>query len=304
MAIVRILGAGAIGLGIASQMLHEEIELEFLCDTARKEKYDTRVFFINNEPMQIRAVTPETVHTPADLIIVALKYSHLGDALDLMQGSVGPNTVILSLMNGIDSESIIGKRWGIDKLVHSFIVEIDAVKEGDVLYFTNPGQIVLGDLSGQETAAVQKAVHILKLADVSYILSSNIEKDLWWKFMINVGINQTSAVLGAPYKVFQENKYAQDIMNDAMQEVILLSQKLGIGLDQTDLERWYEVLRKLGPDKKTSMLQDVEAGRKTEVEMFAGTVCELGQKHGIATPANIMLFNMIKAYETMHDIEQ
>ncbi len=302
MAIVRILGAGAIGLAVASQMTSSGILPEFLCDEERKERYESKVFFVNNEPLQIRPVTPGDVQEHADLILVAVKHAQLTEALDLLEGSVGPNTVIVSLMNGIDSEVTIGKRYGVEKVVHAFIVEIDAVKEGDVLYFTNPGLVVLGDLTGKETPVLRKAVTALSEVHVNHKVTGTIEKEMWWKFMINVGVNQTSAVLGAPYRVFQTNKYARDIMNDAMQEVIQLSQKLGIGLDQTDLERWYTVLDKLGPDKKTSMLQDVEAGRKTEVEMFAGTICELGSKHGVSTPANIMLYNMIKAYESMHGI--
>ncbi len=300
---IRIVGAGAIGLAIAAQMQASEIQPDFLCDADRKERYLSSIFFVNNEPLQIHPATPETIHEPADLIIIAVKYSHLPDAIDLLEGSVGPNTVILSLMNGIDSEAIIGKKWGIDKLIHSFIVEIDAVKEDKTLYYTNPGTLVLGDISGAYTSAVQKAKTILEACGINHQISKNIEHEMWWKFMINVGVNQASAVLGANYSVFQNNKYAQDIMNDAMQEVIKLSVKLGINLDQSDLARWYDVLKKLGPNKKTSMLQDVEAGRKTEVEMFAGTVCALGQKHGVATPANIMLYNMIKAYESMHGLE-
>ena len=303
MAIVRILGAGAIGLGLASQMKSVGFEPEFICDAQRKERYSSQVFFVNNEPMQIKCVTPETVHEHADLIIVAVKYAQLQEASQLLEGSVGPGTVILSLMNGIDSEMILGETWGIEKLLHAFVVEIDAVKEKNVLYYTNPGVIVLGDISGKKTLSLEETVALLGSIGVNYRISDNIEKDMWWKFMINVGVNQTSAVLGAPYKVFKENKFARDIMNDAMEEVIRLSQAMNINLDQSDLNRWYEVLDKLGPDKKTSMLQDVEAGRKTEVEMFAGTVCALGKKHGVATPANIMLYNMIKAYETMNGIE-
>lgn len=303
MAIVRILGAGAIGLGLASQMKNVGFEPEFICDAQRKERYSSQVFFVNNEPMQIKCVTPETVHEHADLIIVAVKYGHLEEASQLLEGSVGPNTVFLSMMNGIDSEMILGEKWGIEKLLHAFVVEIDAVKEKNVLYYTNPGVIVLGDISGKNTISLEETVTLLESIGVNHRISDNIEKDMWWKFMINVGVNQTSAVLGAPYKVFKENKFARDIMNDAMEEVIRLSQAMNINLGQEDLDRWYDVLEKLGPDKKTSMLQDVEAGRKTEVEMFAGTVCALGKKHGVATPANIMLYNMIKAYETMNGIK-
>ncbi|WP_430882555.1 ketopantoate reductase family protein [Fusibacter sp. JL216-2] len=303
MAIVRILGAGAIGLGLASQMKGVGFEPEFICDAERKERYSSQVFFVNNEPLQIKCVTPETVHEHADLIIVAVKYGHLHEATELLEGSVGPNTVIMSMMNGIDSEMILGDKWGIEKLLHAFIVEIDAVKEKNMLYYTNPGVIVLGDISGKKTLSLEKTVALLESIGVNHRISENIEKDMWWKFMINVGVNQASAVLGAPYRVFKENKFARDIMNDAMEEVIRLSQVMNINLGQSDLDRWYQVLDKLGSDKKTSMLQDVEAGRKTEVEMFAGTVCALGKKHGVETPANIMLYNMIKAYETMNGIE-
>lgn len=302
MARVRILGAGAIGLAVASQMTASDITPQFLCDAQRKERYKSKVFFVNNEPLTIDPITPEEVNEAADLIIVSVKHAQLEKALDQLEGSVGPETVIVSLMNGIDSEATIGKRYGIEKVVHAFIVEIDAVKEGDVLYFTNPGQVVMGDVSGKETPVVKRAQEIMTKAHVKFKVTDTIEKQMWWKFMINVGVNQTSAVLGAPYRVFQTNKYAQDIMNDAMQEVILISQKMGIGLDSSDLKRWYDVLNKLGPDKKTSMLQDVEAGRKTEVEMFAGTVCALGEAQGVPTPANVMLYNMIKAYEAMHGI--
>jgi len=301
---VRIVGAGAIGLFLASEMKQSETVLEFLCDAERKEKYQSKVFFVNNEPLQINPVTPETVHEPADLIIIAVKYHNLDEAVELLQGSIGPNTVILSLMNGIDSEAIIGKRWGIDKLVHSFLIEVDTVKEDNIIYYNNKGKIILGDISGQYTSAVQKASTILGRSGLNFEISNNIEKEIWWKFMINVGINQASAVLRAPYGVFQENKYASDIMNDAMSEVVRLSQKLGIDLNDQDIQRWQEVLKILGPDKKTSMLQDVEAGRKTEVEMFAGTVCALGQKHGVATPANIMLYNLIKAWERMQGFDK
>lgn len=299
---VRILGAGAIGLGVASQMIKGGLTPEFVCDESRFERYASSVFYVNNEPVQIEAVTPEMVTEPADLVIVAVKYNHLETALELLEGSVGENTVIISLLNGIDSEVMIGKRWGMDKVVHAFIVEIDAVKEGNTLYFTNPGIIVYGDLGGEINDKVKKATEIFEATGMGHRHSYEIEKDMWWKFMINVGINQASAVLGAPYQVFQTNSYARDIMNDAMMEVITLSQAMGINLDRSDLKRWYDILDKMGPSKKTSMLQDVEAGRKTEVEMFAGTVCALGQKHGVSTPANIMLYNMIKAFEQMHGI--
>jgi 2-dehydropantoate 2-reductase len=89
-------------------------------------------------------------------------------------------------------------------------------------------------------------------------------------------------------------------MEASMREVIALAQKLAIDLSDQDIEKWYVVLASLSPTGKTSMLQDVEAGRKTEVEMLAGKITELGRKHGVPTPVNEHLFDTIKKIEVLN----
>jgi 2-dehydropantoate 2-reductase len=123
-------------------------------------------------------------------------------------------------------------------------------------------------------------------------------RTLWWKFMINVGMNQVSAVLRAPYRVFHNSLEARELMEEAMREVIALAKAEQIHLQEQDIHSFYPFLMAMSPDGKTSMVQDVEAGRKTEVEMFAGKVVELGEKHGTATPVNKVLFRLLKAMET------
>ena len=115
--------------------------------------------------------------------------------------------------------------------------------------------------------------------------------------MINVGMNAPSAALSAPYGIFQTSKHAQAIMEAAMYEVIALAQAAGINLTDQDIEDWYTVLKTLRSDGKTSMLQDVEAGRQTEVDIFAGKMIELGHHYNIPTPVNEMLFHALKVIE-------
>jgi 2-dehydropantoate 2-reductase len=120
---------------------------------------------------------------------------------------------------------------------------------------------------------------------------------MWWKFMINVGINQTSSLLGAPYGVFQTVPDAQAIMEAAMREVIACAQASGVNLVEQDIADWYTFLNTLHPEGKTSMLQDVDAGRKTEVDMFAGKIVALGHEYGIPTPVNELLLHAIRVIE-------
>ena len=115
--------------------------------------------------------------------------------------------------------------------------------------------------------------------------------------MINVGINQASAVLGAPYGVFQSSPDAMALMRMLMEEVIALAQITGIDLSAEDLDEWCRILAGLSPGGKTSMLQDMEAGRKTEVEIFAGKVVSLGLRHHVPTPVNAAVLRIIKVLE-------
>ena len=120
---------------------------------------------------------------------------------------------------------------------------------------------------------------------------------MWWKFMINVGANQASALLSAPYGVFQTSVHARNIMEAGMREVMAIAAAANINLVEKDIEDWYSFLNTLHPGGKTSMLQDVEAGRKTEVDIFAGKVIELGITFGIPTPINDIFFHAIKVIE-------
>jgi 2-dehydropantoate 2-reductase len=121
---------------------------------------------------------------------------------------------------------------------------------------------------------------------------------MWWKFMINVGINQASAVLRAPYGVFQSSPDARALMRSLMEEVVALAEKAGIDLTDKEIDEWGRVLASMSSAGKTSMLQDVEAGRKTEVEIFAGKVVDLGYRYLVPTPVNVTVQRIIKVIES------
>ena len=213
---------------------------------------------------------------------------------------VGEGTLILSLLNGITSEDELAAAFGREKVPYAMILGIDAVREGNSTSFSAAGKIHFGDARNRrgrlERARVAHRV-VLRQAGVGYVVPEDMVRSLWYKFMINVGINQASAVLRAPYGAFQRLPEAKEAMEGAMRELIAISRAKGTGLAEADLESWYGTLLGLSPDAKTSMLQDVEAGRKTEVEAFAGTVIALGEGTGVPTPVNRLFFNLIRTIE-------
>ena len=96
----------------------------------------------------------------------------------------------------------------------------------------------------------------------------------------------------------QTSREAQNVMNGAMMEAVKVAQAEGINLREEDVQGIYPILNGLGPQGKTSMLQDVEAKRKTEVEAFSGKLIELAEKHGISVPVNRTLYQALTSLES------
>jgi len=296
---VAVLGAGAMGAVYASRFFEAPPFSTVL--VAREQRYDrlrAEGFVVNGKHYSIPVVHPDEATAPADLIIVALKNHHLPEAINDLKNLVGPETALISVMNGLDSEERLGSVYGTDKALYAVAVGIDAVREGNSVTYTNPGKILFGDRDnsspGERVLRVQAA---FEHAGVVTETPIDMMRMLWWKFMVNVGVNQASAVMRAPYGVFQSSPDAQALMEALMREVIILAQRLGVNLGEQDLDGWYSVLKTLSPEGKTSMLQDIEGGRKTEVEVFAGKVVELGKSHGIPTPVNQTLLSIIHVLE-------
>ena len=201
-------------------------------------------------------------------------------------------------MNGLDSEPMIGKVYGEEKILYATAVGIDAQRDGNVINYSKGGRIFFGEAENNVLSERVEAIQSLfDGAGIDYKSPPDMMRIMWWKFMINVGINQPSAVLSAPYGVFQKSTHAQQIMETAMREAIAVAQASKVNLHEKDIQEWYPVMNTLDPEGKTSMLQDIEAGRKTEVEIFAGKVIELGKTFEIPTPVNEFLFHAIKFLE-------
>ena len=296
-----VIGMGALGMLYASQISSAfgPDSVCFLADQKRIGRYQKMTFTINGTPWSFPMKAPENA-CPADLIIIAVKYNALPSALDIMASSVGPDTTIISVMNGIDSEAIAGKRYGDEKVLYCIAQGMDAMKFGTDLTYTRSGELCLGTrIKGQENR-LDALTRYFDSARISYRTESDFSRRLWGKFMLNVGINQTCMAYEANYAQALTPGTQYDTLVGAMREVILLAQKEGITLTEGDLEAYIELLKTLSPEGVPSMRQDGIAHRPSEVEMFSGTVRRLAAKHGLSVPVNDMLYEKIKDMESTY----
>ncbi|RYL93065.1 2-dehydropantoate 2-reductase [Sporolactobacillus sp. THM7-4] len=297
---VSLIGMGAIGCAYGHKLCDLLAgNLRVIADKERANRYEKDGLIINGQRYDFHYVSPDEKVEPADLVIVAVKSTQLEQAIQDMRHHVGEHTIIMSLLNGISSEETIAKTFGKDKLLYSLCNGIDANREGNHVDFSTYGIIYFGEATHTANSEkVQRVKDLFDRAGLPYEIPENMMRALWYKFMTNVGINQASAVTRGKYGTFQTNEYARDLMISAMREVIRLSEKAGIGLNEQDIQKQLNVFARMNPQGRTSMLQDIESGRKTEVEIFSGTVLRLGKKYGVPTPVNKTLYRIIKTIES------
>lgn len=295
-----VIGAGALGLLFMDSFSRNTgTEAYFLSDENRFDNLKNKTFSINGKVKKYTVKNIEALDTKPDLILVCVKNHNLEDITPLLEKAAGPETIVVSVLNGISSELFLEELLPESTVLYCAVLGMDAVKEENNLTFTRSGKYIIGSKTNSNTDGLKKTCNYLNRCGLEYIIPEDIHRELWYKWMINIGVNQVSAVTGAPYRLFQKNRELQELMEEAMRETINVAQAEHINLTPDDINKWYKVLNTLGPDGKTSMLQDMEAKRKTEVESFSGELIKRARKLGIKTPVNETLFKVIKTRELL-----
>ncbi|NLT30600.1 MAG: 2-dehydropantoate 2-reductase [Propionibacterium sp.] len=285
---VAIVGAGAMGAMYAAHFVAGGLTTWLVAAGERAERLRSTGLTVNGEPLTAEVVDPQQADgRVADLVVFAVKHQQLPEAVDLVAPLVGPDTIHLSVLNGLDSEEIIAARFGRDGVLACIALAMDAERSGSQISFRQAGRLTFGPTDTLGSAELVAPVcTALDRAGLAHTVPEDMRHELWWKFMVNVGLNQASAVLRAPYGAFKPEGHPRSLMEALMDEVLAVSRPEGVGLGEADVAKWNQVLANQPEEGITSMHQDVLAGRPTEVDIFAGRMVELGAEHGIPTPYN------------------
>lgn len=295
---ISIIGAGAMG-SLYADMLAQvpNCFISLIADGERYERLKNNTITVNGKKLSASVTKPNESEV-ADLVIVAVKHQDLDNAVQQISPFISKETLIISLLNGLESEEQLSAKYGKENVLLTIAIGMDAARSDNAVICKNQGKLIFGEADNTIISPnVSRLQNLFEKAKINYETPTDMLKTIWWKFMVNVGMNQASAVCGASHKLFQSSNELKQLMEDLMREVIMISKYENINLTEQDLDNWYKILKTLSPIGKTSMLQDIEAGRKTEVDIFAGKVIELAQKHGLNVPVNKSMLQIIKILE-------
>ena len=298
---VAVLGAGAVGSYVIWGLSHKkDIRLGVIAEGERADRLKKGRCRINDEVYRPEVWSPQEAED-VDLLIVSLKYGSLPEALESIKTIVGEHTTVMSLMNGVDSEELIAEQVGDDRVLRS-LIKVASHKEENGYYF-NP-ETTLGIIFGELAAPFDsERVHAIEslFADTGIHFRSTefIREEIWGKFRLNVCNNLPQAILGAGVGCYSDSTHMKAISDGLRRELEQIA--LAKGIDMSKMAGTSGRGSAVPASARYSTLQDLDAGRHTEIDMFSGALMRMGEELGIPTPYNEYTYHMIKALEEKND---
>ena len=295
---VALLGAGAVGAYFIwglSEKLGENFCV--VAKGARKEKLETEGIIINDKRYVPTVKEPEELEQ-VDLLIVACKYEALPDAMDDIRTIVKEHTIVISFLNGVTSEELIGQAVGMEHLLYG-VIRIGSVRDGNKITFSeeNTAGIFVGEKDYKEpTERVLAVEEVFRNTPIRFHFVENIMVDMWMKYASNISQNLPQAILSVGFQAYKDSKHVHFIAGQLWKEVAKVAGAKGIPLTDRFL-----LFRGVNPDARFSTLQDLDAGRHTEIEMFAGEMIRMGNACGVPVPYCEYTYHLIKALEEKND---
>ena len=303
---ICIFGAGAIGgyLGVDLALAGADVSL-----IARgphleaMQKNGVKLLIDGEERVAHPTATDDPAEVgPQDVVIITLKAHSIPGIVETILPLLGPETAVITATNGLpwwyfhgldgpwqdrqlESVDPGGKQWemiGPERAIGCVVYPATEVIEPGVIKHLEGDRFSLGEPNGEKTERVGQLSEILRKAGFKAPIRPRIRNDIWVKLWGNLTFNPISALTGATLSEITAHPEARAVVRAAMEEADAVATALGVKIPVT-IDRRIDGAEKVG-DHKTSMLQDVEAGKPIELEGLVGAVVELGEKLDIPMP--------------------
>ncbi len=298
---IAVMGAGAVGgyFGVRLALAGNEVHLIARGEHLRAMRERGIQVQTRNGTLKLDRVSatddPATVGV-VELVLFTVKSTATGQAAEAARPLVGEGTSVLVLQNGVENESIVAEVLGREHVLPGVAYVGAQVPAPGVILHTGRGNIALGEPGGELTDRVRAIRDVLEAACIKVDLTSDIFSVKWRKLMVNAAFNPITAINRMTVLQVLEAPELRALLEASMMEVVEVGRALGHDMDLDALRRALVPTPEMALSR-TSMLQDVESGRPTEIDALCGAVVRAGKRVGVATPVNQMLLERMQAIE-------
>jgi 2-dehydropantoate 2-reductase len=234
---------------------------------------------------------------PVDFIIFSVKLWATAEAAEAIKPMIGPDTKVVSFQNGVEFNEIIGNIIGMDHMVGGIAQCSTTIAGPGIIKQLAPMQrIVMGNLAGGTSDAIDAFVEALKEIDVVAESSENIQKEIWLKFIFLASLAAATTLTRQNIGAIREDAHMQPFLMDCMREIVAVGRAKGIDLDQDQPEKTFGFMKTLPEGMFASTLHDLNKGIKMEMPWLSGAVDSLGKEVGVDTPVHRTVYAGLKVF--------
>jgi 2-dehydropantoate 2-reductase len=304
---IAIVGPGAVGCLFGAMFAEAGHHVTML------DKFAGRAEKINNDGIHIKGISGERrVRVSAtaraadiaqcDLAVIATKSYDTEAAISGIAGVITDSTPVLTLQNGLGNVECISRAIGDERAIGGITSQgATLVGDGSIIH-AGRGKTVIGTPSNRLTDNLNLANDVLESAGFEPQISDDLEATIWSKLIINIGINALTAITRLNNGRLIEFEGTHQIMKDLVAEGVAVAGARGIMLPQKDPLAQVEEVCRLTATNVSSMLQDVLAQRRTEIDAINGAIARLGIEAGVSVPANTAVTSLVRTVESSYDL--
>jgi 2-dehydropantoate 2-reductase len=287
---ILIMGTGGVGGYYGGLLAQQGNDVTFVARGAH-------LYAIRHEGLKVKSVHGDFTVSPTnvtdypaqvglvDLVLFCVKTYSTDEAAEAIRPTVGAQTAVVSLQNGIDAAERIGKVVGAEHMIGGTTWLSSAVEApGVIKQVSQFRRIVLGELGGGRSGRIQSIYEVLNQTGATVEISEDIQRILWTKFVFIAAASSVGSLTRLPMGDYRSVSETRSLLSGIMQEVESLAHAQGVRLDSDVVQKSLEFVDNAAPHIKPSMQLDVEAGRRTELESMVGVIGRKGRELGIPTP--------------------
>lgn len=300
---IAIVGAGAMGGLFGARLAFAGQEVSFV------EVSPHAIEVISRQGLRLE--TPDvqtTVRIPIaraaefsgffDLLVIFTKGFHTAAAIDSVRHLVGPDTWALSVQNGLGNADLIAGVVPAERVIVGMTnLPADLVAPG-VVHSQGEGHINLWSFNGEDACRVHEVAAVFSQAGLPCTADPQVQIAIWEKVAFNAALNSVCAVTRQTVGAVGGSAYGRQVLGNLVEETLAVALAAGIAVDRRRVEAAVEYALANHHQHKPSMLQDLEAGRKTEIDFINGAVLAHGKRVGVPTPVLQALYDLIKVSES------
>ncbi len=289
---IAIMGSGGVGGYFGARLAAARNDVTFIARGAHLDAIRNEGLRVQSPLGDVHIDPVDATDDPAevgavDIVLFATKLYDTEIAGELCRPLIGADTAVISLLNGVDSEEQLGSILGAEHVVGGVArISAEIAAPGVIQHHSHFAIIEFGELDGQKSGRLQAFLAAATEAKIDAQLCDDINIAIWQKFILMASFSGVTALTRLPAGPIRDNPEAWSLMQAAAHEAGAVARAQGVGLADDAVDNVVKLLGTLPDAMKSSMLMDLERGKRLELEWLSGAVCRLGRETGVDTPVH------------------